>query len=208
MIFLQLPTESPVEFYSLNLYAENFWDFNFYIGILGFSFILYFGLFLWIKNPAPLYRELIVPVFVLTALSIGATYWVIRLTGIPLFASERAVMRMVSVPVVWLFLVGSILFQQWWNQHKLEMVHQAAALLGLGLMFIDLWSNIRIWRPSEIKQIFVPVSMNIAGNSVANHPDAPYMLILSIGLGITLLTAIFLMIMSWRETKRGTTKHA
>jgi hypothetical protein len=197
-----------VDFYSLDLYAENFWDFNFYIGILGFSFILYFGLFLWIQNSSPLYRELVVPVLVITALSIGSTYWIIRFTGIPLFASERAVMRMISVPVVWLFLIGSIMFQEWWNKHKLEVVHQAAALLGLALLFIDLWSNMRIWRPSEIKQFFVPVPMNIAGNAVANHPDSPYILILSIGLGITLLTAVFLLFMSWRETKKGSTTHA
>jgi hypothetical protein len=208
MIYIQVPTESPIDYFSLNLYAENFWDFNFYIGILGFGFILYFGLFLWLRHASPLYPQLIVPVFVLTALSIGSTYWIVRLTGIPLFASERAVMRMISVPIVWLFLIGSILFQDWWNKHKPEIAQQAAAVMGLGLMFIDLWNNMKIWRPSEIKQYFVPVAMDIAGNGVVNHSDPPYLLVLSIGLGITMTTAGFLLIISWREARARKSGHA
>jgi hypothetical protein len=199
MIFIQLPAESPVNYYMLNVFSENFWDFNFYIGLIGFVFVLYFGLFLWLREPTPGYRELIVPIFALTALSIGSTYWIVRITGIPLFASERAIMRMISVPMVWLFLIGSISFQSWWNSKNFQISQQLAAFAALGLMFIDLWSNMKVWRPSEIKQYFVPVEMNITGNSVANHADPDYVLILAVGLGITIFVAIFLIVMRWRE---------
>ncbi|HSL45232.1 MAG TPA: hypothetical protein VK897_17495 [Anaerolineales bacterium] len=201
MIFIQLPVESPVNYYQLNVFSENFWDFNFYIGVIGFAFILYFGLFMWLREPLPRYRELIVPVFVLTALSIGSTYWIVRITGIPLFASERAIMRMISVPMVWLFLIGSISFQTWWNGKGFGTSHQLVALAGLGFLFIDLWSNMKVWRPSEIKQYFLPVDMDITGSSVANHADPSYLLVLAIGLGITLLIAIFLTAMSGREIR-------
>jgi hypothetical protein len=201
MVMIQVPMESTVKYFSLNVFAENYWDFNFYLGVIGFGFVVYFGLFRWLKARPPRWSQLILPVFTLTALSIGSTYWLVRITDIPLFGSERAVMRMISVPVVWLMLVGAILFQEWWNGEKFQTSHQIAALMILVLMFIDLWSNIKVWRPSEIKQYFAPVVMNIAGNSVANHADPPYMLVLSIGLGITLVTAIFLIVMSWRESK-------
>lgn len=201
MVLIQVPMESVVRYFSLNVFAENYWDFNFYLGVIGFGFVLYFGLFRWLQERPPKWSRLILPVFTLTALSIGSTYWLVRITGIPLFASERAVMRMISVPVVWLILVGSILFQEWWNEKKLQASHQIAALMLLVLMFIDLWSNIKVWRPSEIKQYFAPVVMNIAGNSVANHADPEYMLVLSAGLGITLVTGAFLILMSWRESK-------
>ena len=201
MILIQLPTESPVKYFSLNVFAENFWDFNFYVGIIGFVFILYFGLFVWLKDTSPKYHELIVPVFILIALSIGSTYWAVRMTGIPLFASERAIMRMISVPIVWLFLIGSIVFQKWWDEKNFQTSQQVVALMALGLMFIDLWNNLKVWRPTEIKQYFAPVTMNIAGNSVANHADPQYFLVLTIGLAITLITAIFLIVMSWRETQ-------
>jgi hypothetical protein len=201
MVYIQLPTVSPVDYYSLDLFAENFWDFNFYVGVLGFGFILYFGVFMWVKNITPIYRELIIPVFVLVVLSIGPTYWIIRLTGIPLFASERAIMRMISVPVVWFFLIGAISFQTWWDKIKLGMSQQIVALICLGLLFIDLWSKLNVWRPDQIKQYFSPVEIHIAGNSVANHADPKYFLILAIGLGTTLITAILLIILSWRVTK-------
>jgi hypothetical protein len=76
------------------------------------------------------------------------------------------------------------------------------ALIVLGFVFIDLWSNLKIWRPSEVKSYFAPVVMNIAGNSVANHADPLYFTVLWIGLGITLVTAAFLLLMSWRERKK------
>ena len=96
MVFIQLPTASPVKYFSLNLFSKNFWDFNFYIGIIGFVFILYFGLFMWLKDTHPKWKQLILPIFTLTALTIGSTYWIVRFTEIPLFASERAIMRMIS----------------------------------------------------------------------------------------------------------------
>jgi hypothetical protein len=201
MVMIQVPMESAVKYFSLNVFAENYWDFNFYLGVIGSGFVLYFGLIRWLKETPPRWHQLILPVFTSTALAIGSTYWLVRITDIPLFGSERAVMRMISVPIVWLLLVGAILFQEWWNGRKFQASQQVAALMILVLMFIDLWSNIKVWRPSEIKQYFAPVVMNIAGNSVANHADPQYMLVLSVGLGITLVTAIFLIVMSWRESK-------
>ena len=193
MVLIQLPMESPLTYYPLNSYVENFWEFNFYLGIIGFIFVIYFGLFQWLKGTPPRWKELILLVFVLIALSIGSTYWIVRLTRIPLFASERAAMRMI--------LVGCITFQEWWNNKKLEMSHEIVALMTLGLMFIDLWSNLKAWRPSEIRQYFTPVPINVTGNLVANHADPQYFLVLGIGLFVTLITAIFLIAMSWRETR-------
>jgi hypothetical protein len=106
---------------------------------------------------------------------------------------------MISVPVVWLILVGCITFQEWWNEKKFEINHQTVALMTLVLMFIDLWSNLKAWRPSEIRQYFTPVTMNVAGKLVANHADPQYSLVLGIGLSVTLVTAIFLLVMAWRE---------
>ena len=98
-----------------------------------------------------------------------------------------------------MILVGCITFQEWWNNKKLEMSHEIVALMTLGLMFIDLWSNLKAWRPSEIRQYFTPVPINVTGNLVANHADPQYFLVLGIGLFVTLITAVLLIAMSWRE---------
>jgi hypothetical protein len=201
MVFIQLPMQSPLTYYPLNSFAENFWEFNFYIGILGFVFILYFGFFKWLRESPPRWKELILPMFILIALSIGSTYWIVRFTRIPLFASERAAMRMIDVPVVWILFIGCISFQEWWNNQKFETSRQIVALMVLVLMFIDLWSNLKAWRPAEIRQYFTPVTTNIAGNLVADHADPQYFTVLIIGLGMTIATAIFLLAMSWRERR-------
>lgn len=199
MIFIRLPSVAPVSYYTLDVYFENYWDFSFYIGILGFMFVLFFGLYRWLKVPNPRWEQLILPVFVLVALSIEDTYRIVRATGIPLFASERATMRMISVPMVFLFIISVLTFQEWWNGRKFTFNKQVIALSIMFLMLIDLWSNMKAWSPLQIKGYFEPVVMNIAGNSVSNHSDPIYFLVLSIGLGISLLTAIFLITLSIRE---------
>jgi hypothetical protein len=108
---------------------------------------------------------------------------------------------MISVPIVWLFLIGAISFQKWWNEKKFGTSQRVVALSSLGLMAIDLWSNLKIWRPSEIEQYFQPVNLDIVGSSIANHADPDYFLVLSIGLGITLVTSIFLIAIAWREVR-------
>jgi hypothetical protein len=139
---------------------------------------------------------------VLLALAIDSTYWLVRLTDIPLFASERATMRIAGVPLVWLLLMAAIAFQQWWDARKPGVDQKTIYFITFGLMLIDLWSNLKVWRPVEIKPYFEPVVLNIAGNSVVNHIDLPYTNTLLIGLGLTLTTALFLFYSSWREVRK------
>lgn len=202
MSFIQLPTESPIKYFSLNLYSENYWDFNIYIGILGTGFLLYFGVYRWLQGSGLRFRPFILPTFVLLALAIDSTYWLVRLTDIPLFASERATMRIAGVPLVWLLLMAAIAFQQWWDARKPGVDQKTIYFITFGLMLIDLWSNLKVWRPVEIKPYFEPVVLNIAGNSVVNHIDLPYTNTLLIGLGLTLTTALFLFYSSWREVRK------
>lgn len=203
LAWIQLPTQSPWAYFSLNLYAENYWDFNFYVGLLGTGFLLFFGLYAWLKERPPHYQALILPTLAILALSIDSTYWFIRLTNIPLFASERGTMRIAGLPFVWLLLVAALAFQKWWKTHAMGTAQKWTALAALGFIWIDLWSNLKIWRPAEMKGYFEPTPLNLAGNSVANHPDPLYTTTLLLGLGLTLLTAAVLFALSWREQKRN-----
>ena len=156
MIFIKLPVAYPGAYYTLNIYAENYWDFNFYIGIIGFIFLVFFGVYKWLAQPSPRWKQFILPVLILTALSIETTYKIVRMTDIPLFASERATVRIISVPVVCCLLVGAILFQEWWNKINTGYHRQMIAFMVLVFMFIDLRSNMRVWHPSGYTTIFFP----------------------------------------------------
>jgi hypothetical protein len=202
MLFIQVPLDSPVSYHSINLFAENFWDFNFYIGLIGTAFILFFGIYTWLKQREIPLKSLAFPAFMVLALGIDSTYWLFRLTGIPLFASERAIMRIVAVPLVCFMLMGAMSFQHWWKKTNPNGTHKLIALALLGYVIIDLWAHIKIWRPREITQYFAPISLNLPENSIANVHDPTYFNVLLVGLLITLLSATILTSLSLYEQKR------
>jgi hypothetical protein len=201
MILIKLPSISPVDYFTLDVYHENYWDFNFFIGIIGFLFVVTWGIYYWLRENPPRWQPMIVPTFALVALSVETTYWVIRATSIPLFDSERATMRILGVPMVWLFILSAILFQEWWNRRDFAIHHRVIALGTLIFMAIDIVSNMNAWSPSIIRDYFIPVEMNITGNAVANHSDPVYVLTLGIGFLLTLGTATFLVYQSFKEHK-------
>lgn len=205
MLFLQVPLESPVAYHSLNLYAENFWDFNFYLGMTGTGFVLVFGVYLWLKEREMPFKQMVFPALMVLALGIDSTYWLFRLTGVPLFASERAIMRIVAVPMVCFMLMGAIAFQQWWKRANLTSAHKLAALVLLGYLVIDLWAHLKIWRPREIKAYFPPVAFELPPHSIAIVHDPVYLNVLLAGLLLTLATIAVLAGLSFYEQRK---KHA
>ena len=199
MILPKVPVESPVLPYVLNTFEENFWEFNYYIGLLGAVFVIYFGVWRWFGKHAKEYFSFILPAFFVLFLSLGSNYWLIRAANIPLFASERVASRMISVPMTLLILLATIFFQRWLDEHYHSSIVKMVSFLFLALVLSDLWANLKLWRVSDYAGYFKPVPLNLDGNSVANHADPIYYTSIAIGLGITLATAIFLAIMTWHE---------
>jgi multisubunit Na+/H+ antiporter MnhC subunit len=130
------------------------------------------------------------------ALSFDSFYWIIRLTNIPIFASERASMRIIGAPMVLFILLASIFFEQKWHGKIRTTSEKTVAIAAITYMFIDLWSNLTIWRPGEIRLHYPVLLVNLSGNSIANHSDPQYTIIMITGLVITIFTAIFLLTMS------------
>ena len=202
MVLPDVPVESLIFPFGLNSFEENFWEFNFYVGILGTIFILYFGIWRWFREHFKEYFAFIFPTFFVLFLSIGSNYWLIRNTGIPLFGSERAASRMVSVPITFLILLAVIFFQEWLNKHYDRTLVPVTSFLYLVFLFSDLWENLKLWRVSDRVGYFQPLPLNLEGSLVSNHADPPYFAVIAIGLGLTLVTGTFLGFMSWRERKK------
>jgi len=201
MMGRDLPIKQAYVQYNIWFYSKYTWEFNFYLGIIGVIFLIIFGLYFWLRKPEPIYKELIVPFLIMVALSIGTNFLPIKYSGIPLFGSERVLSRIISLPVVLLMLLAVQNFQIWLNQHRPGAWQQFALMGGLGLFVSDLYNNLRIWRLSESAIIFKPTPLDPTESLVANHTDPQYLLILTIGLVLTLATAIFLFIMSIREKR-------
>lgn len=199
MVLPDVPVESPILSFGLNSFEENIWEFDFYVGLLGTTFIFYFGIYCWFKDHFKEYAQFFLPVFFVLFLSMGSNYWLIRDSGFPLFGSERVAARMVAVPMTFLIVLAVIFFQKWLDTHYQRL--QVLAVSGIFLAFLtsDLWENLKLWRINTRANYFQPLQLDLSGSAVANHADPLYFTVLGIGLGITVVTAISLSIMSWRE---------
>ena len=199
MVLPDVPVQSPILPFGLNSFEENIWEFDFYVGVLGAAFIIYFGIWHWFKEHFKEYVQFLLPVFFVLFMSIGSNYWIIRDSGFPLFGSERVASRMVAVPMTFLIVLAVIFFQKWLDTHYQRLSVLAASGIFLAFLANDLWENLKLWRINTRANYFQPLQIDLSGSVVANHADPLYFTVLGIGLGITVVTAIFLSIMSWRE---------
>lgn len=199
MIIPTVPVESLIKPFGLNSFSENIWEFNYYVGILGTLFILYFGILHWFKKHLQEYTLFILPTVFVLFLCIGSNYWLIRESGFPIFGSERVLSRMICVPITLLMILATIFFQRWLDTSYKRTLMIAAGFPALIFLFSDLWENLKLWRLNEYAGYFEPVTLNLDGNSIANHADPVYFSVLALGAGITIATFIFLLLMSLKE---------
>lgn len=194
----------PVEqilFFQTDTVNSFYWEFNYYIGILGLTFVL-FGLILWIRDRQPLYWQLLIPTLVIFALSMGSTYRILRMTSLPLLLSERVTSRMVSVAITFFIIIAAIYVQKWLNQRQFSPFQRVLMYASVILIGIEIFTSLKLWRISESAVYFGSLTVENYYSSLANYHDPQYELILTIGLILTLCTAIFLLYQCARERQQ------
>jgi len=183
-----------------------YWEYTLYIGIIGTIFLVVFGLLLGLwsslkaNKPGRTFRKFIIPTLFLLFLSFGKNYELLRSTGITIFYGERVVSRMIAVPFVVWVIFSAINFQSWLD--KKPRFLYIPLLLTSFFVFYQLVDHIIVWQVNNAREAFGKVSFeqsllglssSLAGNSINNHPDPVYFMVLGIGLGITLLASFFLL---------------
>jgi hypothetical protein len=182
------------------VYAPNFvtgyWEYNYFIGLLGCAFLL-FGLIAWVKDPKKQFADIILPLGILFLLCMGFLYEY-TLFNLPLFASERVISRMISLPVSFMLILSAIYFQAWYDSQPEKTSH---TLGGLGLLFLlnDLLSHTRIWSMKKAAEYFGEIPIQLTKQMIQNHPDPIYFQVLIAGLILTTLTAFILLWLVVRE---------
>lgn len=180
--------------------SRGYWEQTYYVGILGFAFILYFGIIKhWARElrHRPLYLSSLAMAF----FSVGAIYLPFFNSGIPFLDSQRAPTRFLIVPLVFLIIFTGIQFQSVlneWTQKNLE--NGIAVLFGVGLMAYDLFANSRIWSLDNYS--ISARAKDVIEVAVANYPDPTYSATLIIGFTCTAITLGVLVFFAYREKKR------
>jgi hypothetical protein len=179
------------------------WEFDHYIGWIGLSFILVFGIYFWIKKRTclPGYFELALPIGLMTVLSIGHFYKPVFLLGIPLLNGERAPSRFLILPLVFLIILGAAQFQLWLNERKLSVAVQALLLALSLIMLADVAQHMESWKVIHLDTLFTSTPPDLAQWVVNNHADPSYTLILAIGMAVSVLSVGFLVLLSAKTKK-------
>ena len=182
------------------------WEYDFYIGLAGFLFLLVFGLGFWlrklIKNKG-FYPQLLFPMLALFLLSIGRIYKIMRYIPIPLFNGERASIRMLLIPMLFLMVIAAVMCQKWLNKRELkeEKITQALGYSALLLLVHDLWQHLKVWQVGNAFLAFPETPVDLSIKVAANHPDAAYTNLLIVGTSLSIAGMIALFILVWRERR-------
>lgn len=178
-----------------------FFEFSAYIGAIGVV-VLIAGLWAWLRASTPRYPQLILPLFVMTALSIGSTYRVVRALHIPLLDGERYTARLFSLPLVFMIVMAVTALDRVLQEQATMRWHRLVALAALVLMVIDLASGVRLWRVAVSSGLFRPDPFDPAITAVIERSDPLYVTVVLAGVAISALTAVSLVLLARRDGRR------
>lgn len=191
-------------FTSSPLTPLNWWEFDYYLGVLGFSFLLYFGLIkpLLDSETTPFLRKLWIASIAMLVFSVGEIFGLAHLLRLPLLSSQRVASRLAAVPVSVFGVLAVMAFQETASR-KLRGLSGIVVAAGFLVFANDLWQHLKLWRVSRLGAVFPEKEVNLALDTVANHPDPEYFTALAIGAFVSLGTAAFLLYMFFTRKYRS-----
>jgi hypothetical protein len=194
--------------YTVNLGLTNSigtWEYTIFVGMLGALFILYFGILkpLVSQEGSKNFRLLLLPCLGLTILSLDKVFGTLRqVIPLPLFTGERWASRIFSLAFVFILISAAVHFQRWLESQHLSLVGVG---LMLGLVFLgafDLQRNLALWSVLNIANYYDVQNFNPKSYYPANQfGDTSYLTLLLVGLIISLISAVGLLFLAWRERR-------
>jgi len=178
-----------------------FFEFNAFIGVAGLALVV-LGLFVWLRNGTPRYPQLVVPVFVMIALSLGSTYRLVRLTGLPMLDGERYTARMFVLPLLILIVIAATSLDRVLRRPSIAAWHRVVAMLALGYATLDIAASVRLWRVAVSSGLFKAAPFDPRIVERIDRADPPYVTAILAGLVITGVTAIVLLWLAARAPAR------
>jgi hypothetical protein len=181
------------------------WETANFIGVLGVGFIGYFGLARAILARKAPFQKLLLPLGGMLLLSMGQFFGYLRLLPIPLLQGERVGTRIISVVLVFLFIIGAERFQRWLDFGGLDRFRQAGLIVAFGLMGMELWTNLQIWSIPNAVKVYWWVYFDRKKWFVRNDfSDSTYIALIVGGLALTVITFAGLALLAWREKRAKT----
>ncbi len=158
--------------------TAGWWEYDMYIGLIGFALIVYFGIWLRFSKRDDLvscrYAAFDLPLLVMLLLSLS--YFQAFITRIPLppLRIERVATRFVLVPVAVLALISAIRMEQVLRRYaktfKLKFI-AIGALVVMGLSFVD---HSFLWSVPHLERVFKDRLKDTITPAITTRPDGVY----------------------------------
>jgi hypothetical protein len=177
------------------------WEVDFYLGLVGFLFVFYFGIIRnWANQKS--YRLLYFPILVMAFFSLADMYRPIFNSPIPFMDSQRAPSRFILIPFVFLIVLASLQLQKWIEGRSYEgWMEKVAVAFGLVFIGVDLFEHSRAWRVSTLSSKVLEKFTDVVQVPLVNRPDPAYTISIISGLALTVITVIILTVLTLRERK-------
>ncbi len=195
----------PAEALSWGKTVLGWWEVDTFIGLIGLFLIIYYGIYQTSRKGYPT-NTLMMPIALMTLLSIGQIYSVINHLPIPLLDSERVSSRFIILPLVVLIILTSANLQVFLNRLGKRNIAERILFLALLILLLhDLIQHSRFWSVDQMYDLFPSTPVNI--NAMVTHlPDPPYFRALLVGAAGTCLTLITLIFLTLRERYKASQK--
>lgn len=203
LVSLQLPEEAQA---LMNSGLPN-WETNFYIGLVGGLFILFFAILIpLLQNEKDRwFSNLWIPILILTVFSMGQIFRFTNLLPFGLAHAERVSSRFFYIPLLFLMTIAGDTFNQWWGKH-IGLAQRWLILLGAEVILLhDLIQHARLWRVARLRTIFEPVNVPLIGD-VVSRSDQVYINALILGALVSGLSLIVLILLYILTQQRNSTQ--
>ncbi|MGD9642900.1 MAG: hypothetical protein AB7V08_09190 [Elusimicrobiales bacterium] len=176
-LFQALLTIKNYTYETFGFFGElGWWEYDVYIGILGFLALAYFGVLvrLYKKYSLPKYDfpELDWPLISISALSLGFFHAAIAMIPLPFFNSERVSSRFIIIPLVILIVLAAIRLQHFLSTIRLDYKKKLLLSLACLEIFSTLMTHSKAWRIVKIEAERGFLDPHVI--SIVNRPDKIY----------------------------------
>jgi hypothetical protein len=175
------------------------WEINFYVGLASFIMILFFsyGFFQYSGNKQ--YRILLIPISILTVLSIGHFYQPIFQSGLPILSGERVFTRFLILPLLIGITISVKQYQIKINEYLKKSIFMFLFWTLNLIIANDLTQHAANWEIIQIIDI-IPKEVIQLNASIQNRSDPVYVAFIIAGISISAITFIFLFILKRKHS--------
>ena len=194
LLSLITPIEAANEHYG----PPEWWEVDYFIGLVGVGVLVIFGVAYWFRNPKADNKSMVgalaPAMIIMTFLSLDLVFRTIANLPIPFIGAERVSSRLFVYPFLLLIVFSVVALQRWLDAENRGTTIKLLLVAAIAAIGLDLLQHSRVWRPSAAQLGFEVFSPNLFV-AIQNRNDPEYFNSLIAGAAIT---AIALLYALWR----------